>query len=45
MIITRILMSWFKSFDSKQKTEHAHKDEKLVLKKKLQKMQTKLNPY
>ena len=28
-------MSWFKTFDSKQKTQKAKKDEKLVFEKKL----------
>ena len=35
-------MSWFKTLESKRKTQKAQKDEKLVFKKKLQKMQTKL---
>ena len=34
-------MSWFKTLDPKQKTQKAQKDEKLVFKKKFQKMQTK----
>ena len=29
------LMSWFKTVDSKQKTQKAQKDEKLVFEKKL----------
>ena len=41
-MITHILMSWFKTLESKRKTQKAQKDEKLVFKKKLQKMQTKL---
>ena len=35
-------MSWFKTFDSKQK---AQKDEKLVFEKKLQKILTYIKPY
>ena len=35
-------MSWFKTLESKRKTQKAQKDEKLVFKKKWQKMQTKL---
>ena len=48
-------MSWFKTFDSKQKIQKAQKtqkstkqktqkDEKLVFEKKLRKMQTYINP-
>ena len=37
-MITHILMTWFKTFDSKQKTQKAQKDGKLVFEKKLQKM-------
>ena len=37
---THILISWFKTFDSKQKTQ---KDEKLVSEKKLYKMLTYIN--
>ena len=32
-MITYILMSWFKTFDSKQKTEKEQKNKKLVFKK------------
>ena len=38
-------MSWLKIFDSKQKTQKAQKDEKLVFEKKLAKMQAYINPY
>ena len=38
-------MSWVGNIDSKQKTQKAQKDEKLVLEKKLSKMQTYINPY
>ena len=34
-MITYILMSWFKTFDSKQKTQKAKKDQNLVFEKKL----------
>ena len=34
-MLTHILMSWFKTFDSKQKIKKTQKDEKLVLEKKL----------
>ena len=34
-MITHILVSWFKTFDSKQKTQKAQKEEKLVFQKKL----------
>ena len=34
-MITHIFMPWFKTFDSKQKTQKAQKDEKLVFEKKL----------
>ena len=30
-MITHILMSWFKTYNSKQKTQKAEKDEKLVV--------------
>ena len=43
-MIAHILMSWFKTFVSKQKTQKAQKDEKLVFEKKLQKIQTYINP-
>ena len=35
MMVTHILMSWFKIFNSKQKTQNAQKDEKLVSEKKV----------
>ena len=34
-MITHILISWFKTFDSKQKTQEAQKDKQLVFEKKL----------
>ena len=34
MIITHILISWFKTFESRQQTQKAKKDEKLVFEKK-----------
>ena len=30
-MITHILMSWFKTYNSKQKTQKAEEDEKLVV--------------
>ena len=33
-MITHILMSWFKTFDSKQKTQETQKDEELVFQRK-----------
>ena len=38
-------MSWFKTFDSIQKTQKEEKDGKLVFQKKLWKMQTNIKPY
>ena len=40
------LTSWFKTFDSKQKTKQkVQKDQKLVFQNKLKNMQTYINPY
>ena len=33
-MITLILISWFKTFESKQQTQKAQKDEKLIFEKK-----------
>ena len=46
MMVTHILIFWFETFNSKQKTQKAEKNEKLVVfDKKLWKMQTYVNPY
>ena len=39
----KYVKSWFKTFDSKQETQKAQKDEKLIFQKKLKEMQTYIN--
>ena len=43
-MIIHILMSWFKTFDSKLKTQNAQKDKRLVFQKKLKKT-SDIKPY
>ena len=46
MIVTHILIFRFETFNSKQKTQKAEKNEKLVVfDKKLWKMQAYVNPH
>ena len=44
-MITLILQSSFKTFNSKQKSQKAQKNEKLDFQKNRQKMQTYINPF